>query len=158
MRHRSQSNHPEINRPLGTRQVDDISPARLSSTCPCVADPQCLPRPCLSSADTRCLARDLQGERPFRTGAEIALLLPSEIAFWYGAYATEPARAAPSVGSRGCPLSLRCAQIAQDGRAGPRLWTHQWPLQGRHGCRRGVGPQRGCACSQALTPTAVSTS
>ena len=58
-------------------------------------------------------------------GAEIVLLLPSEIDFWYAAHATEPARAPPSVASRGCPLSLRCAQIAQDGRAGPRLWTPQ---------------------------------
>ena len=89
-------------------------------------------------------------------GAEIVLLLPSEIDFWYAAHATEPARAPPSVASRGCLLSLRCAQIAQDGRAGPRLWTQQWRLQLCHSFRRGVGPHRGCGCSRTLTPTEAS--
>ena len=66
----------------------------------------------------------------FFTHAEIALPLASRIDFRYGARATEPARAPTSVALRSGLLSLWSAHPSQDGRAGPRRWTLQWPRKG----------------------------
>ena len=152
----SQSNGLQISGPRCGRLTDCLSHTHLSTPLPSFAQQCCLPRPFSSPAGTRRPARDLQGEMTFFTHAEIALPQPSKIDFRYGARATEPARA-PTLGApRGCPLSLRCAQLAQDGRSGPRRWPLQWPLQWRCSFRRAAGSCARCCWSQRLTPGAIS--
>jgi hypothetical protein len=59
--------------PLCDRRTQYISLTRPSAPCPSLADRPCLPRPSFSPAETRRPAREFDGERPFRTSAEIAL-------------------------------------------------------------------------------------
>ena len=142
--------------PLCDRRTQYISLTRPSAPCPSLADRPCLPRPSFSPAETRRPAGDFIGERPFRTGAEITLPQASKIDFVYGARATEPARAPVSVAPRGCPLSLRCAQRAQDGRAEPPRRTPLWWRQSSGRLRRAAGARARCGWSQPLTLGAIS--
>ena len=118
-----------INAPLGARRRQHYSHTRRSASLPSSAHLLWWHRPPLLQADIRRAAQEMKACRPPRTDAEIALPQPSRIDFLYGARATEPACAPAPVAPRGCPLSLRCAQRAQDGRAGPRRRTPLWLLQ-----------------------------
>ena len=155
MRRRSQSNGSQINGSLCAWLTDDVSHTRVSAALPSCAQHPCLPRPLSSRAGLRRPARDLQEEVAFFTHAEIALPLASRIDFRYGARATEPARAPTSVALRSGLLSLWSAHPSQDGRAGPRRWTLQWPRKGVCCVRRAAGPYGGCGWSQLLTPGAI---
>ena len=97
--------------------------------------------------------------RPSRRSAEITLprtALQNRLLV-RGARATQPARAPTSVAPRGCPLSLRRAHLAQDGRAELRRRTLERPLQECRSLRRGTGPHGRCGWSQRMTPPAIST-
>ena len=143
---------PQIFAPLRARGRRNSSPTRRSASAPSSAHLLCWHGPPSSQVDIRRASEEFNACGPPRTDAEIT---PSKIDFLYGTRATEPARAPASVAPRGCPLSLRCVQRAQDGRAGPRRWTLQWPLQGRCSLRRGARPHGGCGWSQPMVDGAM---
>ena len=110
----------QIFAPLGARRRRNSSHTRRSASAPSSAHLLWWHRPHPSQVDIRRAAEDCNACGPPRTEAEIA---PSKIDFCVRARATEPAPAPASVAPRGCPLSLRCAHCAQDGRAEPRRRT-----------------------------------
>ena len=103
----------QIFAPLGARRRRNSSHTRRSASAPSSTHLLWWHRPHPSQVDIRRAAEDSNACGPPRTEAEIA---PSKIDFCVRARATEPAPAPASVAPRGCPLSLRCAHRAQDGR------------------------------------------